>query len=226
MPSTSPFKNLFGRNPFSALQEHMRAAVGAVEVVPELFKALAEGNQAAVEKAKTRICELEGEADRVKNELRDHLPRGLFLPVNRRDLLEVLDMQDSMADTAEDIAGLLFERQMTIPSGMEEPLLTFVDRCVSVSRYAARIIEELDELLETGFGGRDAARVEEMVGKLNKQEDETDILEVELARALFKLEDSLDPVSVIFWYRLIEWIGDLADYAEKVGDRLRLMTAS
>lgn len=145
MPSTSPFKNLFGRNPFSALQEHMRAAVGAVEVVPELFKALAEGDQAAVEKAKDRICELEGEADRVKNELRDHLPRGLFLPVNRRDLLEVLDMQDSMADTAEDIAGLLFERQMTIPSGMEEPLLTFVDRCVSVSRYAARIIEELDE---------------------------------------------------------------------------------
>jgi hypothetical protein len=29
----------------------------------------------------------------------------------------------------------------------------------------------------------------------------------------------------MFWYQLIEWIGDLADYAEKVGDRLRLLIA-
>jgi uncharacterized protein Yka (UPF0111/DUF47 family) len=27
------------------------------------------------------------------------------------------------------------------------------------------------------------------------------------------------------WYQLIQWVGDLADYAEKVGDRLRLMIA-
>ena len=27
------------------------------------------------------------------------------------------------------------------------------------------------------------------------------------------------------WYQLIEWIGDLADYAEKVGDNLRLLIA-
>lgn len=225
MPPTSPFKNLFGRNPFSALQEHMRAVVQAVEVVPELFNALAEGNQSGVEAAKDRIFTLEAEADRIKNELRDHLPRGLFLPVNRRDLLEVLDVQDSMADTAQDIAELLLERRMTIPASLEAPLLVFVDRCVDVCRYAATIIEELDELLEMGFGGRDAAHVEEMIGKLNQQEDETDVLGIELARALFKLEDQLPPVSVIFWYRLIDWIGDLADFAEKVGNRLRLMTA-
>jgi predicted phosphate transport protein (TIGR00153 family) len=225
MPSTSPFKNLFGRNPFSALQEHMRAAVQAVEVVPELFKALAEADQGRVAILKDQVFAFEAEADRIKNELRDHLPRGLFLPVNRRDLLEVLDMQDSMADTAQDIAELLLERQMTIPRGLEEPLQVFVEQCVSVCRYAATIIEELDELLEMGFGGRDATKVEDMIGKLNQQEDETDVLGVELARALFKLENEIDPVSVIFWYRLIDWIGDLADYAEKVGNRLRLMTA-
>jgi uncharacterized protein Yka (UPF0111/DUF47 family) len=35
----------------------------------------------------------------------------------------------------------------------------------------------------------------------------------------------MSPVSVMFWYQLIQWIGDLADYAEKVGDRLRLLIA-
>jgi uncharacterized protein Yka (UPF0111/DUF47 family) len=46
-----------------------------------------------------------------------------------------------------------------------------------------------------------------------------------LARALFEHEDEMKPVSVMMWYQLIEWIGDLADYAEKVGDRLRLLIA-
>ena len=45
------------------------------------------------------------------------------------------------------------------------------------------------------------------------------------ARKLFRHEDSMSPVSVMFWYRLIQWIGDLADFAEKVGDRLLLLIA-
>jgi hypothetical protein len=45
------------------------------------------------------------------------------------------------------------------------------------------------------------------------------------SRALFSQEDSLKPVSVMFWYQLIQWVGNLADYAEKVGDRLRLLIA-
>ena len=48
---------------------------------------------------------------------------------------------------------------------------------------------------------------------------------MQLTRTLFAQEDSIKPVSVMFWYQLIQWIGDLADYAEKVGDRLRLLIA-
>ena len=64
-----------------------------------------------------------------------------------------------------------------------------------------------------------------MVDELNKVEDETDELGIDLTRRLFAQEDDMNPVSVMMWYRLIQWIGDLADYAEKVGDRLRLLTA-
>jgi len=64
-----------------------------------------------------------------------------------------------------------------------------------------------------------------MLTALNDAEDETDELGIELARALFEHEDTLKPVSVMMWYRIIEWIGDLADYAEKVGDHLRLLIA-
>ena len=64
-----------------------------------------------------------------------------------------------------------------------------------------------------------------MVADLNKIEDETDKLGMTLTQSLFAHEDEMKPVSVMFWYQLIQWIGDLADYAEKVGDRLRLLIA-
>ena len=60
---------------------------------------------------------------------------------------------------------------------------------------------------------------------INSAEDEADRIERQLATTLFTLEGELDPISVMFWYRILEWIGDLADYAEKVGNSFRLIIA-
>jgi len=147
------------------------------------------------------------------------------MPVDRRDLLDVLDMQDSIADTAQDIAGLLIERPMEFPEFMQAPMHALTRRCIDVCEMSAEIIEELDELLALGFRGQEANRVEEMVEALNQCEDETDELGLEISRLLFQHEDEIKPVSVMMWYQLIQWVGDLADYAEKVGDRLRLLIA-
>jgi len=225
MASTNPLGSLFGKNPFSALQKHMRIAVECADMVPGLFEAIDAGDRDRFNSIKDQIFEKEEEADRVKHKLRRRLPRGLFMPVNRGDLLEVLDMQDSIADVAQDIAGLLYEREMDIPPQMQDQLMPFVMRCVDVVHDAQKIIEKLDELLEMGFRGKEGKRVEALIKELNKAEDETDEMGVALTRTLFKFEDEMKPVSVMFWYRLIEWIGDLADYAEKVGNRLRLMIA-
>jgi uncharacterized protein len=76
-----------------------------------------------------------------------------------------------------------------------------------------------------GFRGNHANKVEAMVNALGKVEDETDDMGMALARSLFAQEASMNPVSVMFWYQMFQWIGDLADYAEKVGDRMRLLIA-
>lgn len=225
MRSTNPIAALFGKSPFKPLQQHMRIATECVAEVPALFQALIDGNAAGVEAQKDKIFTKEDEADTLKNDLRDHLPKSLFMPVDRRDLLEVLSMQDSIADTAQDIAGLLVERKMEVPPGMAEPLMKLVARCVDACEQAHKIIEEVDELVEMGFSGREAAQVEAMVNELSRIEGETDVMGMELSRRLFAQEDTMKPVSVMFWYQLIQWIGDLADYAEKVGDRLRLLIA-
>lgn len=225
MVRTTAFTSLFGRSPFKPMQEHIGIVARCAAEVPKLFEALSAGDQEKVNAVKDRIYELEQEADDIKHELRAHLPKSLMLPVDRRDLLEVLDMQDSIADTAQDIAGLLYERPMEVPESLKDPLLALTRRCVDACDQAVKIIGELDELVETGFRGRESDRVTEMVTELNKIETDTDEMGTELVRRLFAMEDEMKPVSVMFWYELIQWIGDLADYAEKVGNRLRLLLA-
>ena len=225
MAQKSTIPMLFGKSPFKALQTHMREVVDCARDVRPLIQALADSDQAEVDKVKNRIFEREAKADEIKNELRLHLPKSLFMPVDRRDLLEILHLQDTIANRAQDIAGLLFERRMTIPVFMQEPLIALTARCIDTCEHSLSVIEELDELLALGFRGREADKVNDMLKELNDIEDETDELGIALARALFEHEDEMKPVSVMMWYQLIEWIGDLADYAEKVGDRLRLLIA-
>jgi len=225
MPGGNTFSRLFGQSPFTSIQEHMRVVVECVHEVQPLFEAVAAGNHERVNELKDRIFEKEAEADRIKHQLRAHLPKSLFMPVDRRDLLEVLQLQDSIANVAQDIAGLMVERKMTIPEFLREPLLVLTARCVDTVDLSSRVIEVLDELLEIGFRGREVDRVDEMLVELNAVEDETDEMGIALARALFEHEDEMKPVSVMMWYKLIEWVGDLADYAEKVGDHLRLLIA-
>lgn len=225
MAGSNPFSSLFGRSPFKPLQEHMRTVNKCASQVTKLFEALCDGDEETIRATKEQIFKLENEADVIKNQLRAQLPKSLFMPVDRRDLLEVLDLQDTIADTAQDIAGLLVERKMEVMEGMEEPLLNLVRRCVEACSLANRIIGRLDELVETGFRGPESESVIEMVDQLNKVESDTDQMGLDLARSLFAHEDNMNPVSVIIWYDLINMIGELADYAEKVGNRLRLLLA-
>jgi predicted phosphate transport protein (TIGR00153 family) len=223
--NSNTFSKLFGQSPFTALQKHMRVVLECAREVPPLIEALVAGDQLRVVELRDRIFEREAEADRIKHELRAHLPKSLFMPVDRRDLLEVLLLQDTIANVAQDVAGLLVERKMSIPDFLREPLIELTARCVDTVEHAAKVIEELDEMLALGFRGREVDRVDEMLKELNAIEDETDELGIALARALFDHEDEMKPVSVMMWYQIIEWIGDLADYAEKVGDHLRLLIA-
>lgn len=225
MSSGNTFSKMFGQSPFTSLQQHMRVVLECAREVQPMIESLVEGNQERVIELKDRIFEREAEADRIKHELRANLPKSLFMPVDRRDLLELLMLQDSIANVAQDIAGLLIERRMTIPEFLSAPLIELTARCIDTVNHAAKVIEELDELLAIGFRGREVDRVDEMLTQLNAIEDETDELGIALARALFNHEDELKPVSVMMWYQIIEWIGDLADYAEKVGDHLRLLIA-
>jgi predicted phosphate transport protein (TIGR00153 family) len=217
--------NLFGASPIRPMQKHMTVAVACAKEVLPLFEDMAAGRVDAFPTRRKAIDRLEHEADDIKNEIRSRLPRRLFMAIERRDMLEILDHQDSIADCAQDIAGLVDQRSMVAPEGLAEPLLDLVRKVVFTCEHASQVIQELDDLVETGFSGRTAGRVQEMINALNALESETDAIAERAQRKLFAMEDELG-VSTVFWSQLIIWVGRMADHAEKVGNRLRLLIAS
>lgn len=218
-------EKLVGRSPIGPMQEHMKASVACAREIVPLVEAMGRGDDAEIQTRRATIDRLENEADAIKNDIRSHLPRRLMLPMERRDMLEILDYQDSMADVAQDIAELVDQRGMHLPSALAEPITALAARVVAACDQAERIIAELDELLETGFAGREAARVEEMITQLGTIETETDDLQDDACRKLFAMESELG-VAAVYWHHIIQWIANIADYAERVGNRLRLLIAS
>jgi predicted phosphate transport protein (TIGR00153 family) len=217
--------SLFGASPVRPLQTHMASVITCTEELIPFFEAVLQEDWKLARSEQKKIAKLEGEADKLKRQLRMHLPKSLFMPVSRRDLLEVLTMQDKVANRAKDIAGLITGRKMTFPDTVSEQLMEFVKRAIDAAKQAQTAINELDELVETGFGGREVQLVESMIKELDAIESDTDKIEVKVRGALFKLENELPPVQVMFLYRVIDWIGDLADLSQRVGSRLELMLA-
>lgn len=217
--------SLFSASPVRPLQKHMAQVHACVSQLTTFFEAvLAEDwdKAAAIQK---QISDCENTADDLKRHLRLHLPKGLLMAMSRRDLLEVLTMQDRLANKAKDIAGLILGRRMRFPDGLGPQLLEFVQRSIDAAAQARTAIDELDELVETGFRGREVELVEDMIHKLDAIERDTDRIQVRVRACLLALEAELPPVDVMFDYKVIDWIGDLADIAQRVGSRLELLLA-
>lgn len=221
----STISSLFGSSPIKPLQTHMASVQACViELVP-FFQAVIKEDWKEARSQQKKIAKLEGEADKLKRQLRLHLPKSLFMPVSRRDLLEVLTMQDKIANKAKDIAGLITGRKITLPETLHEAFIEYVSRCIDASAQAQTAINELDELIETGFGGKQMDLVESMITTLDSIEGDTDKIQVKIRSAVFANEKNMNPVEVMFLYQVIDWVGDVADLAQRVGSRLELMLA-
>ncbi len=216
---------IFGNSPVSPLQKHMSKVYSCASELIPLFNAVINEDWDEVAKHQQLISNLEQEADVLKKALRLNLPKGLFMPVSRQDLLEVLLMQDRIANQAKDIAGTIIGRHMVLPEVIHEDYIRFVTRCVAACKQARKAINELDELVETGFSGQEIQIVTDMITKLDNIESDTDNLQSAIRAKIFEIENKLPPIEVMFLYKIIEGTGEVADRSQGVGSRLQLMLA-
>jgi len=216
---------LFGKSPFGPLVEHTRRVHSTVELISPLFEAFLDEDWERSRELYQQISRLEHKADLTKNEIRDTLPKSIFLPVDRQDMLRYLKEQDAIADAAEDVAVIVTMRQTSCPETLKPEVMHLVEQVIKTSELLLDAGLELQRLFESSFGGPEMVKVLDMVSEVNDQEWEADKVQGSLSRALLEHEEELGAVSIILWMRIIEVLGQVANHAENTGDLLRMMLA-
>lgn len=219
--TTNYLSGIFGPSVLKPLQEHMTVAVNCALKLTPLVHALNKQDFSAAEAVQQEIIALEHQADEQKSDLRQQLGMRLLLPIPRGDLLEIVRLQDKIANRARDLAGLMIGRKMAFPATLQNDYLSFLESCQESCQQAQTCIKELDELVETGFGGKIADLMNGFLQRLDDAESLSDDLKRELEIKLMAVEDETSPVQVMFMYRAITLTANLADQANRLGNSLQ-----
>lgn len=204
----------------------MEKVYECAQILPDFIEAVYNADWEKALQLQQAIALAESEADDIKQQIRLQLPHSLFMPVSRSDLLELLREQDFIANDVKDAVGIILGRKLLIPSPLHESYSGFVNACLSASEKANRAVLELEDLLETGFKGREVRIVKQMICELDQLEKETDEIQVQVRAELFTIEDTLSPIDAMFLYKIFDITGAIADHAQKVGHRLQMLIAT
>lgn len=225
MATTLNLAKLFGKNPFKPMKRHMKLALECASCMPEAIEAFSNGDKVKLREIKEHVVQLERDADAIYAEIQDRLPSSVFTPVARHDLLNVLEMQEAIADRSEDIVGLLLDLPLQVPPEIQPSLLRLTRRCVDATAKAREIVKLIDLLLQTGFKGPSVDVMKAAIQDVLMIETDADSICNELTHELFSHCKELDAVSVVFLYKLIGMIDDLADFSEQLAVRSRILLA-
>ena len=223
MKSKHTISDLISRSPFGPIQVHMEKSKECAEELLVFLDAVIDNDWNKVNTSREKIIALEKDADKLKAETRDLLPKGMFLFVPRGDLLDLIGLADEIPNTIKDISGLVYGRQIVIPPQISPSFKEFASEAVEIVSTAALAVDQLSEVSRLAFGSRASDALKKIISKLDSLEAESDKSEVTVRRQLFDIEKDLPPVDVMFLYDVINKIGELADRAEQVGHRLTLI---
>jgi len=222
----SRFTEMFRKSPFLPLRDHMATVMDCVGLVQPMFQAVSEGRFQDLEDLSKRVFKTEHDADVIKDEIRQTIPKTFYLPVFRGDLLGHLKLQDDMADAAEDIAVLLTIKRLALPEQIREEAMTYIGTVIDVCNQAAELTIQVQAVVEEGFEPGRVVKLLEAVKAVETAEWQSDRVQYKLSRDLFALENVVSPVDIMLWFKIFGEAGRLANFAESLADRIRRMLVS
>tara|TARA_Y100000588_G_C14196246_1_gene900356 strand:- start:15 stop:692 length:678 start_codon:yes stop_codon:yes gene_type:complete len=208
---------IFAKSPFVSLQKHMDIGKQAAIALQNFLTSAGVSDWSKAKQYRQEIIDLEHAADDIKNQIRTHLPKSLFMSVSREDLLDLVYTMDGIPNTAKDISGIMIGRQMEIPNQIAEQFSAFVKAAIKAAKQASAAIEKVDEVRRGGFSSSDADLLQDLVAELEILEHENDDLEAALRNDFFEIEKDFPAVDVMFLYDIFNRIGSLADISQTAG---------
>jgi len=218
----NPFTSLFAKSPFGPMHDHINKVNECINLLPQLLDNLKNKNYDELAKTAKLISQSERMADEVKNNIRENLPKSIFLPIDRKDILTVLHVQDNIADYAEDLGVLLTMKHLTIPSEYEVELFQLLDKVKEVFSLLYEIWTDLDTLFEVAFEHDQAMKILTKINQLNYLEHQADKIQDTISKKFYEIGDKLPQTEFFLWTKVIIKLGDIANVSEKSANLIRL----
>jgi len=219
----SIISDLFGKSPFGPLVEHSKKVHECVELIHPLMEALIARDYEEIHRLQDRVSKIEYEADQIKHALREHLSRRVFLPVDKVQLDRFLRRQDKIADRVEDFAVILMIRNTVLHPSLCDPFLAYVNQVFQVTGTLLNAAVEFQNLAESSFSGAEGRAVLKLLEGIGEEEWKCDRMARTLSKTVYQLEGDVEPLTIIFYEKMILTLGSIANQAENAGDLLRNM---
>ncbi len=222
----APVSDTFRRkSPFKLLLEHMNKVSECIDILGEGLIKYYRGDYNSFQTIAERVDKLEHEADLIKSNIRNHLPKTILMPVDKGKFLWLLREEDKILDHAENLAKMLDMRHTPIPEELREGFIEHAKYVIKTVKAMEEAVENVTDLLETGFVRRERQETKEAIYKVHEFEHKADEKKYDITKGIYKLEKKLDPMDVYHLLKIADWVDDIADHAENVADWLRSMMA-
>jgi predicted phosphate transport protein (TIGR00153 family) len=217
------FFSLFHESPFQKLKNHADKVKECAWMFKRAAECYVEEECEEFDKLTEEVAILESQADGLKRNLRNHLPRGLLMPVDKFVLLDCLREQDHVLDAVEEaLYWLSFKPMGGIAPELVVDFLHLIDAVIpAIEKLPDMADQAIVFFREKTEENRD--KLKSVIGDIHQSEKEADHLEHELKKQAFAVLK--DPVDIFHMVRLVEIIGSIADYAQNASDRVRTMMA-
>jgi len=207
---------------FDYLRKHAHLVLECVERLSLSLEAYYTKNQSRLEEIAKHIFEIEKEADKLKQNIRGHLPRGVVLPVEKFELFLYLKEQDAIADVAEEIINWLSFKTVELPENLFQEVDTLLTKSIEPLKYLEDMIVFSAEFLNTkNEESRNSAK--ELIRKIRYAQYLAEEYGNQVKKDIFKhLED---PLPLFYSLKLVDLILGIAHHAENTADLMRAMIA-
>lgn len=214
--------SLFYRSPFEDLQRHADKAKECAQLFQEAMVCHMGEECKEFDLLTDKVARLESEADAIKRNIRNHLPRGILMPVDKFQFMQYLGEQDKVLDEVEEALFWLSFR----PRGIPDEVSTDIHHLVTTVIPPIEKLSDLVSLATKYFRSKtneQRTKMKSLIRDIHQYEREADILERELK---FKIFSTIKEALVVYHLiQLIEIVGNIADHAQNASDRMRTMIA-
>lgn len=196
------------------VREHLQEVEQAVSTFQKAVDAYLAGDIAEAEELAYATHRAEGRADDVRREVESEILKGALLASSRRDILEIIEGVDKLANAAEATLDYLIPQRVSVPQELEPEIR-------AIAAKSADIFTEVKTALHLLF--TDMRQALEHTRKIEKLESEVDGLERGAIEKLFRMD--IDLAEKLHVRGFIEGLVELSDRAEDLSDRIEIMVA-